>query len=215
MTNLVCIRYTIGYRSIRQNCWYNLFLSRQQKALPHQGRALPLQSFTEFTELFAVHCCTGRQRITSSLVGPQVCMSVTLVAAWVSIKVASMKPVAISNAMITTVQRIGVKRFRICFLEAFVRFANYLESETDRLTAILVSRLPRNYLPQANSFEAIFFACIILLVLLVTPRWRRLHHFCAALAVTCKVRLCLHPRGMLRVQSLHLPVFAGLARRCL
>ena len=32
-----------------------------------------------------------------------------------------------------------------------------------------------------------------------------LHHFCAALAVACKFRLCLQPGGLLRVQSLHLP----------
>ena len=31
-------------------------------------------------------------------------------------------------------------------------------------------------------------------------------HFCIALTVARKVRLCLHPRRMLRVQSLHLPV---------
>lgn len=37
-------------------------------------------------------------------------------------------------------------------------------------------------------------------------------HFCPPLAVTRKARLCLHPRGMLRVQSLHLPWW-GLARR--
>ena len=30
-------------------------------------------------------------------------------------------------------------------------------------------------------------------------------HFCPSLAVARKFRLCLHPRGMLRVQSLHLP----------
>ena len=35
------------------------------------------------------------------------------------------------------------------------------------------------------------------------------------LAVTRKFRLCLHPSGMLRVQSLHLPSKEGLARRCL
>ena len=49
----------------------------------------------------------------------------------------------------------------------------------------------------------------------VTPLFRRLHHFCVALMVTHKFRLCLHPHGMLRVQSLHLPAFTGLARRCL
>ncbi len=37
-------------------------------------------------------------------------------------------------------------------------------------------------------------------------------HFCPPLTVTRKIRLCLHPGGMLRVQSLHLPWW-GLARR--
>lgn len=37
-------------------------------------------------------------------------------------------------------------------------------------------------------------------------------HFCPPLAVTREVRPCLHPRGTLRVQSLHLPRW-GLARR--
>lgn len=37
-------------------------------------------------------------------------------------------------------------------------------------------------------------------------------HFCRPLMVAHEFRLCLHPRGMLRVQSLHLPI-EGLARR--
>lgn len=37
-------------------------------------------------------------------------------------------------------------------------------------------------------------------------------HFCRPLMVAHEFRLCLHPRGMLRVQSLHLPI-KGLARR--
>ncbi len=37
-------------------------------------------------------------------------------------------------------------------------------------------------------------------------------HFCPPLAVTREIRLCLHPRGTLRVQSLHLPRW-GSARR--
>ncbi len=39
-------------------------------------------------------------------------------------------------------------------------------------------------------------------------------HFCPPLTVTRKFRLCIHPVGMLRVQSLHLPI-EGLARRFL
>ncbi len=40
-------------------------------------------------------------------------------------------------------------------------------------------------------------------------------HFCRSLMVTHEFRLCLHPGGMLRVQSLHLPHRRGLARHCL
>ena len=140
---------------------------------------------------------------------------------WWSMWFTISRPAAISKPIMARALRLSARNFRtrclddLVLRETFLCFTNYLYIQTGSLTAILISRLPGNYLPQANSFEAIFFACIILLVLLVTPRWRRLHHFCAALAVTCKVRLCLHPRGMLRVQSLHLPVFAGLARRCL
>ena len=39
---------------------------------------------------------------------------------------------------------------------------------------------------------------------------QRLRHFCAALTVTRKFRLCLQPHGLLRVQSLHLPSRAWL-----
>ena len=46
-----------------------------------------------------------------------------------------------------------------------------------------------------------------------TMRW--LHHFCVALTVTRKFRLCLQPRGLLRVQSLHLPQRAWLGVFCI
>lgn len=39
-------------------------------------------------------------------------------------------------------------------------------------------------------------------------------HFCRPLMVAHEFRLCLHPRGMLRVQSLHLPVRAWLGVIC-
>lgn len=93
-------------------------------------------------------------------------------------------------------------------------FRSNVPKKTNCSSIFAFSRKLRNYLPQVQSTEAIFFVLFILLVQLVTPLLRRPHHFCAALMVTHKFRLCLHPRGMLRVQSLHLPI-QGLARRFL
>lgn len=60
---------------------------------------------------------------------------------------------------------------------------------------ILLSSEPRNYLPQLIMLKAISFIFVILLVLFVTPRKVGLHHFCVALMITHKFRLCLHPHG--------------------
>lgn len=56
--------------------------------------------------------------------------------------------------------------------------------------------------------EIIFFQHVTMRVI------ARMSHFCSPLAVTRKFRLCLQPRGLLRVQSLHLPIWAWLGVFC-
>ena len=86
---------------------------------------------------------------------------------------------------------------------------------------MLISSPLQNYLPQVTETEEFeefvllrYFAEFIISFQFCYFEKRRLHHFCVALTVTRKFRLCLQPRGLLRVQSLHLPML-GLARRFL
>ena len=58
--------------------------------------------------------------------------------------------------------------------------------------------------------DTVLFAVILFLILsnriqTVAPLVMGIGHFCLSLTVACEFRLCLHPGGMLRVQSLHLP----------
>ena len=121
-----------------------------------------------------------------------------------------MTPVHKRNAKILLTRRLAALKWRnLVFF-----FWNCLTKKTNNSSIIAFSRESRHYLPHAQSTEVIFFVLFILLSQFVTSLLRWPHHFCAALMVTHKFRLCLHPRGMLRVQSLHLPM-QGLARRFL
>ena len=98
-------------------------------------------------------------------------------------------------------------------LFVFLFFCFLLQMDLIQLVAIFLDRYPQNYLAADSKVRgrSLFFISFHF----VTPQKRRLYHFCIALTVTRKFRLCLHPHRMLRVQSLHLPLHKGLARRFL
>ena len=165
---------------------------------------LIIQMFAEFTELFSAHRCTGRQHFTSSVV-PSLCGSLIVVAAWLSVKFAINNPHTITKLIIVRVPIVVFKIFAMRFLErgCVFCFLSHLVTLPSRASVILFSKKPPNYFAAACIDRGRIVLSIF--VQIVTPRKRRLRHFCVALAITRKFRLCLHPRGMLRVQSLHLP----------
>ena len=169
--------------------------------------------FAEFTELFSAHHCAGRQHFTSSVV-PSLCGSLIVVAAWLSVKFAINNPHTITKLIIVRVPIVVFKIFTMRFLErgCVFCFLSHLVTLPSRASVILFSKKPPNYFAAACIDRGRIVLSIF--VQIVTPQKRRLRHFCAALTVTRKFRLCLHPRGMLRVQSLHLPK-RGLARHFL
>lgn len=107
------------------------------------------------------------------------------------------------------------------FTRGLILFTSFLTPNFNNSITILISSPLQNYLPQVTKTEAFeelillqYSAEFIIELQFCYFEKRRLHHFCVALTVARKFRLCLQPRGLLRVQSLHLPI-SGLARRFL
>jgi len=102
------------------------------------------------------------------------------------------------------------------FTRGLILFTSFLKPNFNNSITMLISSPLQNYLPQVTRTEAFeelvllqYFAESIIIFQYCYFVKRRLHHFCVALTVTRKFRLCLQPHGLLRVQSLHLPI-AGL-----
>ena len=103
----------------------------------------------------------------------------------------------------------------ICFVVTF-----YAQNITAIVIAVIIKVLRVGLLPETVKYVARthktayvvynkFFTIVKIFIRhpqFVTPLIAWLPHFCVALMVAHKFRLCLHPRGMLRVQSLHLPI---------
>ena len=111
--------------------------------------------FAEFTELFSVHHCTGRQLFTS-LTRPSFFDSSIVVTGWPSIKVTSRYSLTTSNPIIARKHRIIAKIFLVRILvdllvrNLFLLFSFHLDFKLpNRPSANLSNRKPPNYFAAA------------------------------------------------------------------
>lgn len=158
-----------------------------------------------------MHRCTGRQTSTSSF-----CALRQSKSAMTSTARTLLKPESFQTETMHRHIAPAIKIARICFMrfpaKVFLRstvliFSSSLATmQASNSSIIVLDRKLRNYLPKAIRPETMMFVFTILLIHVCYSASAGLHHFCAALMVAHKLRLCLHPRGMLRVQSLHLPL---------
>ena len=114
----------------------------------------------------------------------------------------------------STRAKVCLMRFLVGFMErrlSFILWA-WWNSQSTTPSVIFLCSDSKNYVPQAIIAGAFKMFWGIVNQICYTIWWS--HHFCVTLTVTRKFRLCLQPHGLLRVQSLHLPVRAWLGVFC-
>ena len=111
------------------------------------------------------------------------------------------------NFIVRFLDDVFLRSLALDFLHCWIK-----QSASASIT-IFWSSASSNYLLQSARLEAISFI-FILLVRFVTPPKVGLHHFCVALMVTHKFRLCLHPQGSSVSSRYTFPIRAWLGVFC-
>ena len=159
-----------------------------------------------------MHRCTGRQLNTSYFTYLLQSSSSAATTASLSIKLVISIVLAVHKPAVRLIAANTPMSAKIILLRLLTGMAALLlRSLTFKFFALLARHSIRRSIPFFSRELVNYFFCINnhIRSFCYATLWRP-HHFCAALTVTRKFRLCLQPRGLLRVQSLHLPFRAWL-----